>query len=126
MCSRSGIRCKSICKGDEQKSCTTFALSDGKVRMTTIVRFLGYIVVWSALISAAPAQDIRVPSSPGEIKLSFAPAVKRVTPAVVNVYAARIIENRIPHESENKPISLGIGPRWASMAERELSVWNRV
>jgi Do/DeqQ family serine protease len=64
--------------------------------MTTIVRFLGCIVVWSALVSPAPAQDIRVPASPGEIKLSFAPAVKRATPAVVNVYAARIVENRMP------------------------------
>jgi Do/DeqQ family serine protease len=70
--------------------------SDGKVRMTTIIRLIGSIIVWSALVSAASAQDIRVPSSPGDIKLSFASAVKRVTPTVVNVYAARIIENRIP------------------------------
>jgi Do/DeqQ family serine protease len=70
--------------------------SDGKVRMTTIIRLIGSIIVWFALVSAAPAQDIRVPSSPGDIKLSFASAVKRVTPTVVNVYAARIIENRIP------------------------------
>jgi S1-C subfamily serine protease len=60
------------------------------------LRLLGCLAVWSALMSATPAQHARVPSSPGEIKLSFAPAVKRVTPAVVNVYAARIIENRVP------------------------------
>jgi Do/DeqQ family serine protease len=42
------------------------------------------------------APDVRVPSSAGEIRLSFAPVVKRVAPAVVNVYAARVIENRIP------------------------------
>jgi Do/DeqQ family serine protease len=64
--------------------------------MSIIHRLLGCLAVWSALVSAAPAQNARVPSSPGEIKLSFAPAVKRVTPAVVNVYAARIIENRVP------------------------------
>jgi Do/DeqQ family serine protease len=64
--------------------------------MTIILRLLGCLAVWSALVSAAPAQNARVPSSPSEIKLSFAPAVKRVTPAVVNVYAARIIENRVP------------------------------
>jgi len=40
------------------------------------------------------APDVRVPSSAGEIRLSFAPVVKRVAPAVVNVYAARVIENR--------------------------------
>ncbi|MGC1354047.1 MAG: Do family serine endopeptidase [Xanthobacteraceae bacterium] len=44
----------------------------------------------------ADAQDRRVPSSPAELQLSFAPVVKRVTPAVVNVYAARVIENRNP------------------------------
>src|ERR1700726_4559991 len=41
-------------------------------------------------------QDRRVPSSPAELQLSFAPVVKRVTPAVVNVYAARVVENRNP------------------------------
>jgi Do/DeqQ family serine protease len=50
------------------------------------------------ILAAAPAmgQDVRVPSSAAEITLSFAPVVKRVAPAVVNVYAARVIENRIP------------------------------
>jgi S1-C subfamily serine protease len=44
----------------------------------------------------AAAQDVRVPSSAGEIRLSYAPVVKRAAPAVVNVYAARVIENRNP------------------------------
>ena len=39
---------------------------------------------------------MRVPSSAGEIRLSYAPVVKRVAPAVVNVYAARVVENRVP------------------------------
>ncbi|NVO13710.1 MAG: Do family serine endopeptidase [Rhodoplanes sp.] len=47
-------------------------------------------------IGAAAAQESRVPTSVGEIKLSYAPVVKRVTPSVVNVYAARIVENRHP------------------------------
>jgi Do/DeqQ family serine protease len=64
--------------------------------MTKMLRLLGYLAVWSALVGTAPAQDARVPSSAGEIKLSFAPAVKRVTPAVVNVYAARVVQNRVP------------------------------
>jgi len=37
-----------------------------------------------------------VPSGPAEVQLSFAPVVRRVAPAVVNVYAARVIENRNP------------------------------
>src|SRR4051794_26742810 len=64
--------------------------------MTMVVRLLACFAVLSALIATAPAQDARVPSSPGEIKLTFAPVVKRVTPAVVNVYAARVVENRVP------------------------------
>ncbi len=50
------------------------------------------------ILAAAPAmgQSVRVPSSAAEITLSFAPVVKRVAPAVVNVYAARVIENRFP------------------------------
>ncbi len=50
----------------------------------------------SALLSAAGAQDRRLPSSPAELQLSFAPVVKRAAPAVVNVYAARVVENRNP------------------------------
>jgi Do/DeqQ family serine protease len=64
--------------------------------MAMILRLLGCFAVWCALASTAPAEDTRVPSSPGEIKLSFAPVVKRVTPAVVNVYAARIVQDRVP------------------------------
>src|SRR5262249_55309299 len=35
-------------------------------------------------------------TSPAQLTLSYAPVVKRVTPAVVNVYAAKVIENRNP------------------------------
>jgi Do/DeqQ family serine protease len=60
------------------------------------------IVVLAALAGAAfpgaaGAQDGRaVPSSQAQLQLSFAPIVKRVAPAVVNVYAARVVENRNP------------------------------
>ena len=37
-----------------------------------------------------------MPFGPAEVQLSFAPVVRRVAPAVVNVYAARVIENRNP------------------------------
>ena len=36
-------------------------------------------------------QDRRVPASPGEVRLSYAPVVQRAAPAVVNVYAARAV-----------------------------------
>ena len=37
-----------------------------------------------------------MPSSPAEIRLSYAPIVQRVQPAVVNVYAAKTVQNRNP------------------------------
>ncbi|MEA2882513.1 MAG: hypothetical protein QOH32_1769 [Bradyrhizobium sp.] len=45
---------------------------------------------------AASAQDRRVPASAADVKLSYAPIVQRVTSAVVNVYAAKVIQNRNP------------------------------
>jgi Do/DeqQ family serine protease len=37
-----------------------------------------------------------VPTSAAEMKLSYAPIVQRVQPAVVNVYAAKVVQNRNP------------------------------
>jgi Do/DeqQ family serine protease len=54
-------------------------------------------LVLSLVLASLPAaaQDGRVvPSSPGQLTLSYAPIVKRVAPAVVNVYAAKVVENR--------------------------------
>ncbi|HXL13580.1 MAG TPA: DegQ family serine endoprotease [Bradyrhizobium sp.] len=52
----------------------------------------------SVLLVAAPAmsQDRRVPASSAEIRLSYAPIVQRVQPAVVNVYAAKVVQSRNP------------------------------
>jgi Do/DeqQ family serine protease len=59
------------------------------------VRTLAALLV---LLAAAPAlaQDRRVPSSAAEVRLSYAPIVQRVQPAVVNVYAAKVVQNRNP------------------------------
>jgi Do/DeqQ family serine protease len=53
-------------------------------------------VLLPALSGPAATQVRRAPASAGEVKLSFAPVVQRVTPAVVNVYGARVVENRNP------------------------------
>src|SRR5712672_2885182 len=45
---------------------------------------------------SASAQDRRVPASAAELRLSYAPIVQRVQPAVVNVYAAKTVQNRNP------------------------------
>ncbi|QIG92720.1 MULTISPECIES: DegQ family serine endoprotease [unclassified Bradyrhizobium] len=47
-------------------------------------------------LGPAAAQDRRVPSSQAELQLSYAPIVQRVQPAVVNVYAAKTVQNRNP------------------------------
>ncbi|NKB45643.1 MAG: Do family serine endopeptidase [Alphaproteobacteria bacterium] len=53
-------------------------------------------VAMVVLIGPANAQAVRVPTSDGEIKLSFAPIVKRTAPSVVNVYTKRVVQQRVP------------------------------
>ena len=49
-----------------------------------------------AFVTNAAAQERRVPTSTAAVMLSFAPVVKKVAPAVVNVYAAKVVQNRNP------------------------------
>jgi Do/DeqQ family serine protease len=58
--------------------------------------FTALCIAFSASFNPAAAQDRRVPSSPAELRLSYAPIVQRVQPAVVNVYAAKVVQNRNP------------------------------
>src|SRR5947209_17742297 len=55
--------------------------------------------VSAGIASAQPASssepDRRVPQVADEVRLSFAPIVKRVAPAVVNVYASRVVQQSI-------------------------------
>jgi Do/DeqQ family serine protease len=48
-----------------------------------------------ALAGAAAAQERRLPTQT-ELRLSYAPVVQHVAPAVVNVYAAKVVQNRNP------------------------------
>ncbi len=70
------------------------ASRDSRMRL---VRWFTLIVPAVAL-GAFPAagQERRVPTSPNEVRLSYAPVVQKATPAVVNVYAAKVVENRNP------------------------------
>ncbi|MEA2930832.1 MAG: hypothetical protein QOG38_3260, partial [Hyphomicrobiales bacterium] len=62
-----------------------------------MIHRLAALALTLAVLSApALAQDRRVPASPGELKLSYAPVVQKVAPSVVNVYAARTVQNRNP------------------------------
>jgi Do/DeqQ family serine protease len=58
-------------------------------------RIFAIAAIVIGLYAPASGQDRRVPTAP-ELKLSFAPIVQRVAPAVVNVYAAKKVENRNP------------------------------
>jgi Do/DeqQ family serine protease len=49
----------------------------------------------AVLSGPAAAQDRRVPTQT-ELSLSYSPVVKRVAPAVVNVYAAKVVQQRNP------------------------------
>ncbi|WP_109467599.1 trypsin-like peptidase domain-containing protein [Albibacillus kandeliae] len=53
------------------------------------------ILLATLLLTTAPAlAETRVPTSQTEISLGFAPLVKRAAPAVVNIYASRVVQTR--------------------------------
>ncbi len=54
----------------------------------------------AVFISRAMAQERQVPNSVSQLQLSFAPVVKRVAPAVVNVYATHVVQNNNPLMSD--------------------------
>src|SRR5690348_16298747 len=63
--------------------------------MPTVLRLFIVLVAVFA-IGPSLAQDSVVPTSPQQLKLSYAPIVQRTTIAVVNVYAAKIVQNTNP------------------------------
>ena len=55
-------------------------------------------LLWALLgvfLASAASSETRVPQSQPEITLSFAPLVKQAAPAVVNIYAKRIVQSRV-------------------------------
>ena len=68
--------------------------------MPPLLRLASFIAAALCLVPTgtpdAIAQQRQVPASASQVELSFAPIVKRVAPAVVNVYAARIVANNNP------------------------------
>jgi Do/DeqQ family serine protease len=61
--------------------------------MSTAAAARAVLTVLALLCAALPAaaQERRVPNSAADVRLSYAPIVQRVTPAVVNVYAAKTL-----------------------------------
>jgi Do/DeqQ family serine protease len=71
----------------------------GEVRMPerlSLARALAAAALTLSLAQGAGAQDRVVPPSAEALRMSYAPIVKRVTPAVVTVSAAKVVENRNP------------------------------
>jgi Do/DeqQ family serine protease len=71
----------------------------GEVRMPerlSLARALAATALTLSLAQGAGAQDRVVPPSAEALRMSYAPIVKRVTPAVVTVSAAKVVENRNP------------------------------
>jgi Do/DeqQ family serine protease len=62
----------------------------------TLIRFLAVLLLSVLAAAPAAAQERRVPASQAELRLSYGPIVQRVQPAVVNVYAAKVVQNRNP------------------------------
>jgi len=63
--------------------------------MRLMPRLLAALFAAIALATPLQAQERRVPTL-GELRASYAPVVQRVAPAVVNVYAAKVVQNRNP------------------------------
>lgn len=61
--------------------------------LTRIIQLLALVCI--AIGATAFAQDRDIPSSPAQVQLSFAPVVKKVAPAVVNIYAKKVVTRRV-------------------------------
>ena len=69
------------------------------MRIGFLMQTLRLAAIAASLLVLGPgahAQTTRAPSNTADLRLSFAPAVQRTAPSVVNVYAARVVENRNP------------------------------
>src|ERR1700753_4172091 len=67
-----------------------------RIAATAIVLAAISISVAGQAQAQTPAQDRRLPASPNELRLSYAPVVRGVTPALVKLYAAKVVQNHNP------------------------------
>ncbi len=69
---------------------------NSRIFRMNLIRSFALLLAFVVVATPALAQERRVPSSGAELRLSYAPIVQRVQPAVVNVYAAKTVQNRNP------------------------------
>ncbi len=60
-----------------------------------VLRVLAVVLVSFVGLAGASAQERQVPDNAVQMQLSFAPIVRQVAPAVVNVYASRVVQQRV-------------------------------
>jgi Do/DeqQ family serine protease len=86
-------------------------------------RFRAALIAGILAIVAATAADAQaVPRSMGEVNLTFAPVVKRVAPAVVNVYARTVVQSPV-NPLFNDPLFrqfFGASPQMRQRVEQSL------
>ena len=64
----------------------------------------------TAILAQPALAQTEVPQSQAQISLSFAPLVKQATPAVVNIYASRVVQrNRSPFADDPMQLMLAQG-----------------
>jgi len=70
------------------------------MRILKVKQIIIFLVVLCLVPVMASAQQTQLPQNQEQIKLSFAPLVKKSAPAVVNIYAARRMRARSPFEGD--------------------------
>src|ERR1700727_103358 len=61
---------------------------DRRFRLIRLALFFALALIWGPAFAETALKA--PPQNPSQVRLSFAPVVKKVTPAVVNVYASRV------------------------------------
>ncbi len=60
-----------------------------------MIRLILSIVIFTAIAVPSYALERKLPASKEQVQLSFAPLVKEVSPAVVNIYTKKIVKTRV-------------------------------
>lgn len=72
-----------------------------------------------AMPSSARAQDVAVPQSQQDLQLSYSPVVKKVSPAVVNIYTKKLVTSRVSPFGGNPFFEQFFGPEMGGGLSRQ-------
>ncbi len=68
-----------------------------------LLALVAVILLLAGTSGSAPAQQRSVPANEPQIELSFAPLVRRAAPAVVNIYAQKVVQERFSNPFMDDP-----------------------